>query len=29
LLQNLKAKEAPIPDWKTLNIKDVVKFKEE
>lgn len=29
LLQNLKTKEAPIPDWKTLNIKDVVKFKEE
>ena len=29
LLQNLRSKEAPIPDWKTFNIKDVVRLKEE
>lgn len=29
LLQNLKAKEAPIPNWKTFNIKDIVQLKEE
>lgn len=29
LLQALNAKEAPIPDWKHFNIKDIVKLKED
>ena len=29
LLQTLKIKEAPIPDWKNFNIKDIVKLKED
>ena len=29
LVNNLKAKEAPIPDWKSLNIKDYVQLRED
>ncbi|MBR6908220.1 hypothetical protein IKN40_07250 [bacterium] len=29
LVNNFEAKEAPIPDWKSLNIKDFVQLRED